>query len=111
MLILSAIYNFETMAIDFDQAYTQAPINVDVFLHPPPGFNLDKDYVLKLKKNTYGLKQGGYNFWVKLWDFLTSKEMGFQQSVFDPYVFIKEGIVVFSYVDDCLIFAQNKTLI
>ena len=98
------------MAIDFDQVCTQAPIDIDVFLQPPPGFNLDKDYVLKLKKTTYGLKQGGYNFWVKLRDFLTPKEMGFINPAFDPCAFIKEGMIVLSCVNDCLVFAQNKTL-
>ena len=113
LLTMSMLHNLETLAIDFTQAYTQAPIDTEVYMHLPPGFETDDDEVLKLKKNLYGLKQGGYNFWVKLRDFLISQE--FHQSEHDHCAFIKDGIVVLSYVDDCPIFAQKgksiKTLI
>jgi len=106
MLTMSILHNFRTLAIDFDQAYTQAPIDIEVYMHLPPGFRTGKDEVMKLKKNLYGLKQGGYNFWIKLKNFLLSQ--GFKQCEHDHCVFIKEGIVVLSYVDDCLIFAQRN---
>ena len=74
-------------------------------MHLPPGFETDTDEVLKLKKNLYGLKQGGYNFWVKLRDFLLAQD--FHQSEHDHCVFIKNSIIVLSYVDDYRVFAQK----
>ena len=69
-------------------------------------YKIGGDHVLHLNKNLYGLQQGGYNFWIKLRDHLLSD--GFQQSSSDPCVFLKKGLIVVSYVDDCLIFAPNK---
>ena len=37
--------------------------------------------------------------------------MGFVQSNFDPCVFIKKNMIILSYVDDYLIFTQDKKLI
>ena len=50
MLTMAILNNFKSLAIDFDQAYTQAPIDTEVYMHLPPGFKTDKDEVLKLKK-------------------------------------------------------------
>ena len=72
MLTISILHNFKTLAIDFDQAHNQALIDIKVYMHLPLGFRVGKDKVLKLKKNLYGLKQGGHNFWIKLRNFLIS---------------------------------------
>ena len=69
---------------------------------------MNEDFVLKLCKNIYSLKQGGYDFYTKLRAFLTS--IGFTQSDFDPCIFIKDHMIALSYVDDCLMFAQNNKL-
>ena len=50
MLTLSTLHNFESLVIDFDQAYTQAPINSDIYINPPSGFHTNEDLVLKLKR-------------------------------------------------------------
>ena len=100
---MSILHNLETLAIDFTQAHNQAPIDAEVHVHLPPGFETDEDEVLKLKKNLHGLKQGGHNFWVKLRDFLLAQD--FHQSDHDNCIFIKDGIVALSYVDDCLTLA------
>ena len=62
MLTMSILHNFKLLAIDFDQVYTQVLIDTDVYIYLPPGLRTGKDEVLKLKKNLYNLKQGGYNF-------------------------------------------------
>lgn len=112
-LTMSIIHSWHTRAIDFEQAYTQADCDVDIFLHLPAGFRAKskEKYVLKLLKNLYGLKQGGYNFHEKLKAELTSSKRGFIQSESDPCAFYKKGIIVLCYVDDCLIFAQDSKAI
>ena len=37
--------------------------------------------------------------------------MGFTQSYFDPWIFIKDNIIYLSHADSCLTFTQNSTLI
>ena len=76
---MSIIHSWKTRVIDFDQAYTQADYDADIYLNFPQGFRpKSKDkYVLKLLKNLYGLRQGGHNFHEKLKAELTSTKRGF----------------------------------
>ena len=72
-------------------------------MRPPPGLNLPRDHVLKLRKGLYGLKQSGRN-----WNHLLSTvlyEFGLTVSDCDPCLFInvEKGLVVVVYVDDLLI--------
>ena len=72
----------------------------------PMGFNhTNKNKVLKLKKNLYGLKQAGRNWWLKLAEGL--KDMGFKPSQADPCVHLRNDAVILVYVDDCLIFSRS----
>jgi hypothetical protein len=69
----------------------------------------DKAHVLKLKKNAYGLKQGGHLFWKKLRDGLTKR--GFVQSEIDQCLFLRGDCIIVTYVDDCLFFDQDPKTI
>ena len=58
MLILAAIEKFHTKSIDFVLAYSQADLDVDIYIVLPQLFNVGHEsrrYVLKLQKNLYGL--------------------------------------------------------
>ena len=75
--------------IDFVQAYTQAPIEHDMYMELPQGIETkhrnSKDYVLKLLANLYGQKQTGH-----VWNqYMVKKlrEIGFMQSIGDGCVF------------------------
>jgi len=59
MLTLSIILSLHSRSIDFTTAYTQADLDVDKYLEMSPGFVTpdDGNYILKLDKNLYGLKQ------------------------------------------------------
>ena len=63
-------------------------------------------YVLKLQKNLYGLKQSGQNWFEKLSSALGN--LSINPSKVDPCVFVGDDIFVLVYVDDCLIFSQEK---
>ena len=59
MLTLSKLHNMWTRSIDFTLAFPQADVKATIFLHTPPGVELDTDknkYVLRLLKNVYGFK-------------------------------------------------------
>ena len=63
ILVLSIIHGLETKAIDFVLAFPQAELEHDIFMELPYGFRYGKkgEYVLKLKKNLYGLCNAPYN--------------------------------------------------
>jgi len=125
VLILSLLTGLQSHQIDYIQAYTQAPLDCDLYMRIPAGFHIadhslsfsdgkwtnsnDRDYVLKLKKDLYGLKQAGSNWFHMLREGLLT--CGFMQSKIDPCLFLRKDIILIVYVDDCLLFVCNpKTL-
>jgi len=68
-----------------------------------------EDYILRLNKNVYGLKQAGNNWFVELRGSLLA--LGFAQSAHDPCLFIRKDCLVIVYVDDCLFFAKTDTIL
>jgi hypothetical protein len=80
ILILTTFLGYHSRQVDFVQAFSQANFDCDVYMKIPHHFivdgsrlkfNVDQpapstDYVLKLKKNLYGLCQAGYNWHEKL---------------------------------------------
>jgi len=124
-LILSLLGNLKSRQIDYVNAYTQAPADCDIFMAIPAGFSVTNDgsalefsrtpstknslYVLRIKKNMYGLKQAGNNWFDSLKASLI--HLGFRQSDYDPCLFIRCNCLILVYVDDCLIFGKSdKTL-
>ena len=111
MITLRALYQLESRSIDFVQAYSQADAKVDIFLEIPLGMRdpSNKGYVLKLLKNLYDLKDGDRTWWEHLDKGLSKR--GFTPSPSDPSVYLKDGCVILTYLDDILIFSKNKQTI
>jgi hypothetical protein len=55
------------------------------------------DYILKIKKNMYGLKQAGKNWFDHLRTSLINR--GFKQSAIDPCLFIRSNCIIIVYVE------------
>ncbi len=119
-LILSLLSSLKSQQVDYVSAYTQAPLDCELFLNIPPGFivqnntlifsgsstkGVNQDWALKLKKNMYGLKQAGNNWFHCLKQSLIDR--GFTQSSIDPCLFIRNNCIVIVYVDDCFLFAKS----
>jgi hypothetical protein len=66
-------------------------------------------YVLLLKKNDYGLRQAGNNWFNHLSSSLLAR--GFTQSSIDPCLFTKKDFKFLVSVHDCLLFAKTDTII
>ncbi len=68
LFILSLMNNLESRQIDYVQAFPQADLQDEVYMQLPHGYNppKDKEYVLKLNKNLYGLKQAAFNWFEHL---------------------------------------------
>ncbi len=124
VLILSLLADLKSCQIDYANAFTQAPADCDIFMTIPAGFtvqdnsmiftgtdvkNGSSDYVLRIKKNMYGLRQAGNNWF----DALRSSSflLGFHQSSHDPCLFIRKDCLLPVYVDDCLIFAKSDAIL
>jgi hypothetical protein len=68
-----------------------------------------RDFVLCIKKNMYGLRQAGNNWFDALHSSLLTH--GFHQSTNDPCLFIRSNCILLVYVDDCLLFAKSVDIL
>jgi hypothetical protein len=107
--------------VDYIQAYTQTPIDCEMYMVSLAQFIVNSscqlefsenpivgnstEYVLLLSKNLYGLGQAGNNWLDKLRNSLISH--GFKQTCVDPCLLIRNDLMLFVYVDDNLVFAKN----
>ena len=103
LFIVGMIKGWKSRKVDYVQAFPQAVLDQDdhVYMHLPAGFDVNGDrskYVLKLKKNLYGLKQASFNWSEMLKSGLI--EIGFTPSKVDPCVYYKDNIICAVYVDD-----------
>ena len=110
--MISLIHGLESRSIDFVLAFPQAPLEEEVFTELPYGFGVDEAYkrqhVIKLKKNLYGLKQAGFNWFEHLSKGL--KNRGFSKSNIDPCIFYRGDAIIITYVDDCIVLYRNKSV-
>ena len=107
-MALAVIHDLETRSIDFVLAFPQAEVNVPIYMEFPMGFSCDEasNYVLRLNKNLYGLKDASLNFFKMLQKGLI--RCGYtNQSVADACVFLGKTSIVLVYVDDCIIFQKK----
>jgi hypothetical protein len=115
VLILSLILQWHARSIDFIMAYPQADVKTDIYMQLPKGTSLaddkfnDKNQLLKLRKNLYGLKDAGRTWY----ECITSglKQRGFQQSNIDPCLFTKDSVILILYVDDAVLFSPYQSAI
>ena len=111
VMMLSTILGLESRQVDFDQAFTQADLDDDVFMRLPPQWEFDDtdDWCIKLKKNLYGLVQASRNWYKTLQSVLLG--MNFRQSAHDPCLFIRDDCIIVLYTDDCCLFSPNASTI
>jgi hypothetical protein len=68
-----------------------------------------RQYILKLNKSLYGLKQAGYIWFEKLPAGLITRN--FIQSQVDKCVFFQKDCIVLTYIDDCIILGKDMAII
>ena len=100
--------------MDVKTAYLHAPIEEDIYLEQPEGFEQTSEtgvkWVCKLKKSLYGLKQSGRNWYKLLNDHLEPN--GFEKNQSDHCMYRKQiendTIIVIIWVDDLIIAASSE---
>ena len=113
MLTLLLVLNIAMKQVDYTKAFIQANLKENVYV------KLQKDFIqaiqgmdwcmLKLNKRLHGLWQAALAWFKRLQDGLLQK--GFQQSTIKPCFLIHMNMMFVIYVDDCLFFAKEMSLI
>src|SRR6266850_190177 len=102
ILAIAMELNLEVHQMDVKSVYLNGELEEEIYMEPPPGFDVPKGMVLKLIKAIYGTKQGGHVWYnnVKA----TLKGMGYMHTESDHAVFVclQDGklSIIALYVDD-----------
>ena len=116
LMQIAAQNNLIVHQMDVKTAYLHAPIDTEIYIEQPEGFQVTSDtgeqLVCKLKKSLYGLKQSGRNWNRVLHEHLCND--GFVQNPVDHCVYKKNNecgvILVIVWVDDLIIATSDMTL-
>lgn len=103
--------------MDVIAAYLNAPIDCEIYMQQPEGYEIQSNdnvkLVYKLQKSLYGLKQSGRNWNKVLHDHLTN--MHFVQNQTDHCVYTRENdsekVFIVIWVDDVIIAASNENVL
>ena len=113
LCILLAIMNtldWEIEIMDVKGSYLHSMLEEEIYMCQPDGFDDGSEWVLKLRRALYGLKQSVRTWHQHLCGLLLS--LRFQQSLANECVYIrqdKDSIqVILVYVDDFGLFADSK---
>jgi hypothetical protein len=107
-----ALLDLELEQLDVKNAFLHGELEEEIYMDQPEGFIVpDKEnYVCKLKRSLYGLKQSPRQWYKRFDSFMLSH--GFKRSKYDSCVYIKHvngsPIYLLLYVDDMLIVAKSR---
>ena len=104
LMAITAKFDLETQQMDAINAFVHCDLDETVFMKMPPGFE-QKGKVLRLRKALYGLRRSPILWQKKLTGVF--RDLGFREIPQEPCVMLKEGVIVFFYVDD-IVFCYRK---
>jgi hypothetical protein len=111
LLTMSALHNWHTAQLDFVLAFPQAPVEKDLCMDVPKGFDTSernrKDCASKIHQSVCGQKQAGRVWNQRLVDKLVG-ELKFVQSRHDECVFCRGTTMHASHVDDSTLTGPDK---
>lgn len=116
LLTIAAARGYHLTSIDIRQAYLQADLKEDLYMHMPPGLpaydSKGNKLIVKLRKSLYGLRQAGREWADLLSQFLVT--WGFRRSTIDIclYTYSNNGslLSIVVWVDDCVIMDNCQEL-
>ena len=111
---IAAEFDLSISQMDVKTAFLNAPIDCEIYVQQPKGYEKPGGLVCRLKKSLYGLKQSGRLWNHTLHEFFNSNEL--TQSRVDPCVYFRKSddsflIIVVVWVDDLIIGARNVQLL
>ena len=113
LMALTALNSWHTKQIDYVLAFPQAPVEKELFMRIPRGFEVEgvddpKNYVLKLHRNVYGQKQAG-RVWNRYLVKKLTEDVGFVQSKVDECILYKGNVIYLLYTDDTILAGPDKS--
>jgi transposase InsO family protein len=118
VLALAAIEDMELESVDISTAFLNGDMEEEVYMKIPEGLAIEGteekgEWVVRLLKAIYGLKQAGRMWAKKLHEVLTSLEFMRTECEQSFYIYEQKGIKVFVpvYVDDLTIASNSKSAI
>jgi hypothetical protein len=109
---MAATFKWHTYQLDYVMAYSQAPVEREIYMSIPQGFEVDgkqpnSEYVQRLNGNIYGQKQAG-RVWFKHLSHRLVHDVGFTQSKVDECIFYKGKVVYVLYTDDSILTGPDR---
>jgi hypothetical protein len=104
IIAIAARFDLELIQYDAVNAFVNAKLEEDVFMKMPPGHRRTGT-ILKLSKALYGLRKSPLLWQKELTR--TIRQLGFEPVPNEPCYFMKNGIIMFFYVDD-IVFSYRK---
>ncbi|KAL8145281.1 hypothetical protein AgCh_003468 [Apium graveolens] len=114
LMAFAAHKKFKIYHMDVKSVFLNGYLKEEVYVKQPPGFIHEKypNYVYKLKKSVYGLRQSPRCWYERLSQFLVNN--GFICGTLDPTLFIfhkrDNFLLVQVYVDDIVFGSSNESL-
>jgi hypothetical protein len=106
LVILNEDMTNEMEHWDVKQAFTQAVLKEQLFMHQPENFETKQGFVCLLKKSLYGLKQAAKN-WADLLREIFTQDSQFKKKFSDPCVYFKKlgdaWCIASTHVDDIFV--------
>jgi hypothetical protein len=114
ILAIAALEDMELRSVDISHAYLNGDLTEEIFMEQPERFEVGgPEYVCRLRKSLYGLKQAGRVWNKKL--HTTLQSMGFAriQSDHSVYVFVRGPLCLILpvFVDDITLACKDASLI
>ena len=108
LLGIAVSKNWEVHQLDVKSTYLHGDLDEEIYMDPPPGYNVVEGNVLRLVKAIYGLKQASHQWYKKLKEEIS--KFSLVQVVNDPHTFVvhkkvkdtTKMLILPVYVDDML---------
>ena len=114
VLAIAAVLDLDLTQMDVDTAFLYGLLEDEIYMKQPEGYVVSgkEEFVCKLKRGLYGLKQSP-----RIWNGTLDKflqEQGFVPCTVDPCIYVHQAegwtLIVVVYVDDLIIADNNKEL-
>ena len=103
-MAIAARFDLELIQYDAVNAFVNAVLKDTIYMRMPTGYR-SPGKILRLKKALYGLRQSPLLWQNELTTALQA--LGFQTIPHEPCILIRNGVLIFFYVDD-IVFAYRK---
>jgi hypothetical protein len=104
-MTIAARFDLEMIQYDVVNAFVHAELPYKVYMRQPPGFRTPGK-ILLLRKALYGLRESPL-LWQRHFT-QTIKDQGFRQVPHEPCCFLRDGVIIFVYVDDIVVAYRKK---